>query len=53
MERGKKANVENYGKACNARCKTENKGLAACTGVTACVGGNKTQKMASETKVTT
>ena len=53
MQRGKKADIENYGKACDARCKTENKGLVACMGVTACIGGDKTQKTASETKETT
>ena len=50
MQRGKKADVENYGKACDARRKTENKGLAACTGVTACVGGDKMRKNGKQNK---
>ena len=36
----------------NGRCKAQNQngGLAACTGVKACIRGDKTQKVASEIK---
>ena len=41
MQMGKKTDVENHGKAGDARCKTENKGPTACMGVKARTEGDK------------
>ena len=50
MQKGKKIDVENHGKARDARHKTENRGPTACMGVKACVEGNKMGKATTETK---
>ena len=50
MQRGKKTDVENHGKASDARRKIENRGSTACMGVKTCVGGNKMWKMTAKTK---
>ena len=50
MQRGKKTDVENHGKAGDARRKIGNRGLTACMGVKACVGGSKMRKAMAKTK---